>query len=130
MKKIVIICCTFLMASLLINCTSSRDHKNKTEQIYSVADLLENPIYDKKICISGVISELGIRNSMSFQFNSGGKSINVWYGMMVNDDRKAEPTVDISKFKNKTFVLITGKLKNKGKYVLKNHFWISSIQKQ
>ena len=60
----------------------------------SVAQVLKNPEYDRVIQVYGTISELGIRNSKSFLLDSGNKSLNAWYGMMVDDNSKPQPDVN------------------------------------
>jgi len=130
MKRIINIICSLFIVLTLTNCTSTMSKKSVTIPISSVSDVMENPVYEKTISVYGVISELGIRNSKSFKLSSGGKSINVWYGMMVYDNRKRQPAVDMTGFKNDTVVILTGMLKNKGKYVQKNDFWIISIKKK
>lgn len=134
MKKIKILFLLLLVTILVVNCGSStKNISNQTNRIkaYSVAQLMNNPVYEKTIHVYGTIEELGIRNSKSFKLSSDGQSIqSVWYGMMVHDDRQQEPNVDISNFRNGDVVVITGKLKRKGRYVLKDSFWLSAIKKK
>ncbi|HPJ36619.1 MAG TPA: hypothetical protein PK358_17410 [Spirochaetota bacterium] len=120
-----------IISAAIIGCTGiGKVQDDRQGESKSVAQVLKTPEYDRVIQVYGTIRELGIRESKSFLLESENKSLNAWYGMMVDDKHKPQPDVDIRNFRNSDQVILTGALKDKGRYVLKNHFWIHSIRKK
>jgi len=71
-------------------------NRNDTpEEALSVAELLDNPVYDTAVPIQGEVTLLGELFCPCFVLVSGGETIQVWYGLMVEDDgtemRKGRP---------------------------------------
>ncbi len=105
--------------------------KNKLPQgVITVKELINNKVYDKEVKVYGCVKDLGKLNSKTFKLVYQGKEITVWYSMMVNDDKTREPGVNVDNFSTNDMVIVKGKLKQKGKYVLKDAFWAKSIIKQ
>jgi inhibitor of cysteine peptidase len=99
------------------------------EDVLSVSELLESPLYDTKIRVSGKVSLLGELFCPCFELTSGNKTIIVWYDLMVEDDSTERPSVDVSAIKNGDLVIVTGELKTEGKHRSLNDFWASDIKK-
>ncbi len=99
------------------------------EDALSVSELLESPLYDTKIRVSGKVSLLGELFCPCFELTSGNKTIIVWYDLMVEDDSTERPSVDVGTIKNGDLVIVTGELKTEGKHRSLNDFWASDIKK-
>ncbi|HUU74572.1 MAG TPA: hypothetical protein VMW63_00610 [Methanoregulaceae archaeon] len=97
--------------------------------ILTVAELLNNPVYDTEITITGRVSLLGMLNCPCFNLTSGDKSIEVWYGLMVTDEGTELPPVSVEGIENGDHVLVTGELKHAGTHNLEGAFWASDIGK-
>ena len=95
----------------------------------SVSELSDNPAYDTELKIYGEVSLLGELFCSCFELNSGGKRIQVWYALMVEDDGRQRPPVSIEGIDNGDEVIVTGELKTSGKYRSLNDFWASNIEK-
>jgi len=100
----------------------------KPEGALSVAELLENPIYDTEVKIYGEISLLGELFCPCFELTSGGKKVLVWYGLMVEDDGKERPAVSVEGTHNGDQVIVTGELKRAGVHRSLDDFWAAKIE--
>jgi len=105
-------------------------NRNDTpEEALSVAELLDNPVYDTAVPIQGEVTLLGELFCPCFVLVSGGETIQVWYGLMVEDDGTEKPPVSVEGIKNGDWVVITGELKKAGQHTALNDFWATSIEK-
>lgn len=101
----------------------------KPEGALSVAELLENPIYDTEVKIYGQVSLLGELFCPCFELASGGEKVLVSYGLMVEDDGTERPAVSVEGIQNGDQVIVTGELKTAGVHRSLNDFWASKIEK-
>jgi hypothetical protein len=60
-----------------------------------VSELLESPEYDTEVKVYGQVSLLGEMLCPCFELTSGGKTVLVWYGLMVEDDGTERPAVSM-----------------------------------
>ncbi len=95
----------------------------------SVSELLENPVYDTEIRVHGQVSLLGELFCPCFELTSGGKKVQVWYDLMVEDDGTESPAVSVEGIQNGDQVVVTGELKTAGAHTSPNDFWASKIEK-
>jgi hypothetical protein len=86
---------------------------------------MDNPEYDTQIQVYGKASLLGELFCPCFQIRSGGKTIEVWYGLMVEDDGTEWPAVDVEGIENGDSVIVTGELKDDGGMKI----WAAGIEK-
>ncbi|WP_157199006.1 hypothetical protein [Methanolacinia paynteri] len=121
--------CILLLTALLLvsGCTSGDDQYTDNESV-SVGELLANPEYDTPVYVNGVVSDLGILNCLYFHLTSGGETIDVWYDMMVEDNKTSRPAVDVSGLSNGEEVVLLGELKSEGEYRQKNAFWLIKVE--
>ena len=119
---------------LTISISGCELYTNSEEDIpqgtLSVSELSDNPAYDTELKIYGEVSLLGELFSPSFELNSGGKKVQVWYALMVEDDGRQKSPVSIKGIDNGDMVIVTGELKTSGKYRSLNAFWASDIEKE
>ena len=101
----------------------------KPEGTISVSDLLENPVYDKEVVVYGKVDIVGKVLSPYFELGSGGKTIKVWYNMMIENNGTPRKPVKAEGISNGSWVFVTGELKKEGKYRALNDFWASRIEK-
>jgi len=100
------------------------DEQGKPIGILSVAELLENPVYDTEIKIHGEVSLLGELFCPCFELTSGGQKVQVWYDMMVENDGTERPAVSVEGINNGDRVIVTGELKGEGgTHYSKGDFW-------
>lgn len=109
-----------------VNDSSSVEPESKT---LSVSELLENPIYDTEIRVYGQVSLLGEFSCPCFELISGGKTVVVSYGLMIEDGGTAGPAVSVEGIQNGDQVVVTGELKTAGSHASVNDFWASQIEK-
>jgi hypothetical protein len=95
----------------------------------SVADLLAKPAYNTQVTIYGEVSLLGELFCPCFRLASGGESVEVWYGLMVEDDGTEWPDLYVEGLSNSDTVRVTGELKPGGTHHAANVFWASKIEK-
>lgn len=95
----------------------------------SVADLLAKPAYNTQVIIHGEVSLLGELFCPCFRLDSGGESVEVWYGLMVEDDGTEWPDAYVEGLSNSDTVRVTGELKPGGTHHAPNVFWASKIEK-
>jgi hypothetical protein len=94
----------------------------------SVSNLLADPVYDNDVRIHGEVSLLGELLCPCFELTSGGETVHVWYGLMVEDDGTERPAVSVEGIENGDTVVVTGELKTAGLHTSLNDFWASSIE--
>jgi hypothetical protein len=111
---------------LTIGC---RNERQKAAAALSVSDLLENPVYEVEIKVSGEVSLLGELFCPCFELTSGGRTILVWYGLMVEDDGTERPPVTVEGIQNGDQVIVTGELKSEGTHRSQDDFWASRIDR-
>ena len=93
----------------------------------SVAELMADPQYETIVTIEGEVSLLGELFCPCFELSSGGEKVQVWYGLMVADDKTEMPPVSVEGIENGDWVTVTGKLKQAGQHSSLNDFWAESI---
>ena len=100
-----------------------------TEGMLSVAEILENPVYDTEVKIYGEVGLLGELFCPCFELTSDGETLQVWYGLMVEDSGVERAPVSVEGIENGDLVVVTGELKTEGKHRSLNDFWASNIEK-
>ena len=97
--------------------------------VLSVAELLENPVYDTEVTIQGEVTLLGELFCPCFVLVSGGETIQVWYGLMVEDDGTQRPPVSVEGIENGDWVIVTGELRPSEGQLPSRTLWASDIEK-
>jgi hypothetical protein len=98
------------------------------EGALSVAELLQDPVYDTEVTIYGEVSLLGQLLCPCFQLSSGGEKVEVWYDLMVENDGTERPAVDVQGIENGDSIVVTGELKGDGgEHYSKGDFWAIAI---
>jgi hypothetical protein len=115
-----------LTVFVVTGCTTEVE---KPEGALSVAELLQNPVYDEEVLVYGRVDIMGKVLSPYFELESGGEKIKVWFNMMVEDNGKPRQPVKAEGINNNEWVAVTGELKTEGKYRALNDFWASAITK-
>jgi hypothetical protein len=100
-----------------------------TEGAIAVSELMEDPIYDTEVIINGEVGLLGELFCPCFELTSGGETILVWYGLMVEDNGTERPTASTEGIENGDQVIVTGELKLGGIYHSLNDFWARDVEK-
>ena len=99
------------------------------EDTLSVAELLDNPVYDTEVRIHGELSLLGELFCPCFELTSGEATVEVWYDLMAENDGTQRPLVDVTGINNGDSVIVTGELKGEGgTHYSKGDFWAKSIE--
>lgn len=106
------------------------DRDKVREGPLSVAELLDNAVYNTPFTIQGEVTLLGELLCPCFVLVSGGETIHVWYDLMVEDDGTEKPLVSVEGIENGNWVYITGELKQAGQHTSLNDFWATSIEKE
>ncbi|MBA7508075.1 hypothetical protein ES706_06806 [subsurface metagenome] len=112
---------------LILSCTSGET--GKAEGTLSISELLQKPVYDTEVKVYGKVSLLGQLYCPCFELSSGGDKVQVWYDLMVEDDKTERPAVSVEGIENGDHVIVTGELKTEGTHTVLNDFWASSIEK-
>ena len=98
------------------------------EETLDVDELLASPVYDTPVRIHGVVSGLGEFFCPCFELTSGGKTVMVWYDMMVENDGTQLPPAGKHEFDNGDRVIVIGELKGEGgTHYSKGDFWAADI---
>jgi len=98
------------------------------EGALTVAELLENPVYDTEVTIWGKVSLLGELFCPCFELTSGGATVQVWYDLMVENDDTERPSVSVEGVSNGDTVIVTGELRGEGGvHYNKGDFWASAV---
>jgi len=100
-----------------------------TENAIAVSDFMEDPIYDTEIIIKGEVSLLGELFCPCFELTSGGETVLVWYGLMVEDNGTERSAASTEGIENGDQVIVTGELKLGGIHHSLNDFWANDIEK-
>ena len=102
--------------------------EEEAEEAMSVAELLENPSYDTEVTLYGDVSLLGQLNCPCFELKSGGSTVQVWYDLMVENNGRQRPSVNIQGINNGDKIVVTGELKGEGgAHYVKGDFWATVI---
>jgi len=102
--------------------------EEEPEGALSVAELLENPIYDTEVKIYGNVSLLGELLCPCFELTSGGATVLVWYDLMVENGGIQRAPVDVQGINNGDKIIVTGELKGEGgTHYSKGDFWATVI---
>ena len=118
---IVILCLVTLFGGA---CTG----EEKPEGTLTITKLLDNPVYDTEVKIYGEVAGLGDLACLCFFLTSDGKSVQVWYDTMVENDGTVRPAVSVEGIRNGDKVIVTGELKDEGGiHYSKDDFWAKSI---
>jgi hypothetical protein len=125
--KLHIIVLIMLFTALTV--AGCRTEIEKPEGALSVAELLEYPVYDTEVVIYGKVDIMGKVLQPYFELGSGGKKIKVWFNMMIEDNGVPRQPVKAEGMSNGDWVIVTGELKEEGKYRALNDFWASRIEK-
>ena len=117
-----------LTAVLSGGCASHPSPEPEPAGPISAGELLADPVYDSEVTIYGTVGLLGELLCPCFELNSGGQSLQVWYGLMVENDGTERPTVDVSGIGNGDTVIVTGELKGAGgTHYSQGDFWLTGI---
>ena len=119
---VVIISSTMIIAGACTNLSA-------TDETLSIVELMEDPGYNTELKIEGSVSLLGELFCPCFELTSGGETLMVYYGLMVEDDSTERISVSVEGIENGYQVIVTGELKSGGTYHSLNDFWASSIEK-
>lgn len=118
---IVILCLVTLIGGA---CTS----EEKPGRTLTITELLDDPVYDTEVRIYGEVAGLGDLACLCFFLTSNGKSVQVWYDTMVENDGTERPAVSVEGIRNGDMVIVTGELKGEGGiHYSKDDFWAKSI---
>jgi hypothetical protein len=117
--------CLLIGALMLHGCAGSP----APDGAFSVSALMADPQYDTEVMIYGEVSLLGELFCPCFELTSGGENVMVWYGLMVEDDGKERPAINVEDVRNGEQVVVVGELKTAGVYRSLNDFWARSIEK-
>ena len=128
MKRVLVVAVGLILMAALVGGTLACALQAEEEAL-SVAELLDNPVYDTPVTIQGEVTLLGEFFCPCFVLVSGGETIQVWYGLMVEDDGTERPPVSVEGIENGDWVVITGALKQAGQHTSLNDFWAISIEK-
>ncbi len=101
--------------------------EEKPEGTMTVAELLENPVYDTEVRIYGRVAGLG-GFDWQFTLTSGGESAMVWYNEMVENDGTLRPPVNVVGINNGDKIVVTGELKGEGgTHYSEGDFWATEV---
>ena len=128
MGKIKLLLMVVIISSTMITVGACTNPSTNDETL-SVAELMENPVYNAEFKIEGSVSLLGELFCPCFELTSGGETLMVYYGLMVEDDGTERISVSVEGIENGDHVIVTGELKSGGIYHSLNDFWASSIEK-
>ncbi|MBN2239273.1 MAG: hypothetical protein JW712_05830 [Dehalococcoidales bacterium] len=94
----------------------------------SVAAMLADPVYETTVVIEGEVSLLGELLCPCFELTSGGETVQVWYGLMVENDGTEKADVPADEISNGDIAVVTGVLKGPGgTHYSKGDFWAENI---
>jgi len=126
-RKVRILLLVLIPTILVLGCISQESEK--PEEALSVSELLKNPVYDTEVEVYGKVSALGEFLCPCFALTSDGKMLEVWYDLMVEDDRTERPAVSVEGIENGGWVTVTGELKSNTGTAPSTTFWASNIEK-
>jgi hypothetical protein len=100
----------------------------RPQDALSVADLIENPVYGQDLKVYGQVSLLGELFCPCFELTSGERTVQVWYDLMEDGDKR-RPPVSVAGIQNGDWVTVTGALQSTGDPPSPGNFWASSIER-
>ena len=122
--KIIVSLFVLIIALSLAACIGAE----KPEGTMTVAELLDDPVYDTEVKVFGTVSLLGELLCPCFHLTSGEATVSVWYDLMAENDGTMKPPVDVTGINNGDKVIVTGELKGEGGiHYSKGDFWASAI---
>jgi len=113
----------------MVNQEMIGEQATKPKLAMSVAELMANAVYDIEVKVFGKVSLLGELFCPCLELTSGGRKLQVWYGLMIEDEGMQRPAVSVEGIENGDSVIVTGELKSEGEHRSLNDFWASSIEK-
>ena len=128
-KKTITLLGILLITILLTGCSQEPP---KPEGALSVAELLENPIYDTQTRVYGEVSALRELACTCFFLQSEGGNLHVWYDMMAEKDGSPTPPtrtpVDVAGIENGDWIIVTGELKIFEDFKVHEDFWLTEFE--
>ncbi|MFC1938396.1 hypothetical protein ACFLWH_01915, partial [Chloroflexota bacterium] len=114
----------FIIGLSLVACIG----EEKSEGTVTVAELLQNPVYDTEVRIYGEVRGIGELACTCFPLASGGEIVFVWYDTMVDNDGMLQPAASVEGINKGDEIIVTGELKGEsGIYYSKGDFWAKVI---
>jgi hypothetical protein len=102
--------------------------EEKPEGTMTVAELLQNPVYETEVRIYGEVRGIGELACTCFPLASGGETILVWYDTMVENGVMLRPPVNVEGIDKGDEIIVTGELKGEGGiHYSKGDFWAKVI---
>ncbi|MBN1856078.1 MAG: hypothetical protein JW846_03895 [Dehalococcoidia bacterium] len=97
--------------------------------VSTVGELIANPVYETEVRVVGEVSLLGELFCPCFELTSGGESIQVWYGLMVENDGTELPEMSVEGIANGDMIVVTGMVKGPGGvHYAEGDFWAKGIE--
>ena len=114
----------FIIGLSLVACMG----EEKPEGTVTVAELLQNPVYDTEVRIYGEVRGIGELACTCFPLASGGETLLVWYDTMVENDGTLQPAASVEGINKGDEIIVTGELKGEGGiHYSKGDFWAKVI---
>ena len=114
----------FIISLSLVACIG----EEKPEGTVTVAELLQNPVYDTEVKIYGEVRGIGELACTCFPLASGGETVLVWYDTMVENDGTLQPAASVEGINKGDEIIVTGELKGEGGiHYSKGDFWAKVI---
>ena len=122
--KITTLLFLFIIGLSLVACLG----EEKPEGTVTVAELLQNPVYDTEVRIYGEVRGIGELACTCFPLASGGETVFVWYDTMVENDGTLQPAASVEGINKGDEIIVTGELKGEGGiHYSKGDFWAKVI---
>ena len=122
--KITTLLFLFIIGLPLVACIG----EEKPEGTVTVAELLQNPVYDTEVRIYGEVRGIGELACTCFPLASGGETLLVWYDTMVENDGTLQPAASVEGINEGDKIIVTGELKGEGGiHYSKGDFWAKVI---
>ena len=122
--KITTLLLLFIIGLSLVACMG----EEKPEGTVTVAELLQNPVYDTEVRIYGEVRGIGELACTCFPLASGGETLLVWYDTMVENDGTLQPAASVEGINKGDEIIVTGELKGEGGiHYSKGDFWAKGI---
>ena len=122
--KITTLLFLFIIGLSLVACIG----EEKPEGTVTVAELLQNPVYDTEVRIYGEVRGIGELACTCFPLASGGETVLVWYDTMVENDGALQPVASVEEINKGDEIIVTGELKGGGGiHYSKGDFWAKVI---
>jgi len=121
---ITILLSLFIIGLSLVACIG----EEKPEGTVTVAELLQNPMYETEVRIYGEVRGIGELACTCFPLASGGETVLVWYDTKVENDGTLQPAASVEGINKGDEIIVTGKLKGEGGvHYSKGDFWAKVI---